>query len=164
MALTANALPSVVPDFIAPFDAMNAFNSGENLTATGYLGSGKQLDIGPGRVLGMWAMNITVLSMAADESYKLCLLGSNDVNWGNGNVELLAFQDFAYASSGRQIATILGASNAVPPTGKSGLMSAIPFTNLRAGIVYRYLRAYLVAAGTTKSITLTSWISDLDAN
>ena len=163
MALAANALPSVVPDFIVPFDAMNAFNSAENLTATGYLGSGKQLDIGPGRVVGMWATNISVLSMAADESYKLNLLGSNDVAWGNGNVELLAFQDFGFNSAARQIPTILGASNAVPPVGKSGLVSVVPFTNLRAGIVYRYLRAYLVAAGTTKSITTTSWISDLDA-
>ncbi|BEV44416.1 hypothetical protein [Afipia carboxidovorans] len=163
MALTANTLPSTVPDFVVPFDANMAFNTApETLSATGYLGSSKQLDIGPGRVLGLWALDISAMTMAADESYKLHLLGSNDPDWGNGNVELLAFEDFAYASSGRQIATILGASNAVPPTGRAGLMCAVPFTNLRAGIVYRYLRAYLVAAGTTKNIKLMSWVSPLD--
>lgn len=169
MPLSANTIPSQVTTFPCPYDALLAFCSAQTLTATGYfnnLNSG-QIDLGgslpvsaAGRTDFIWSMDITAIDMASnDESYKLHLFGSNDVAFGNGNVELLAFHDFAAVTAGRQVATILGASPTIPPTNLGGTIVQLPATNLMQRIYYRYLRMYLVAAGTTPSITLTSWIS-----
>jgi hypothetical protein len=169
MALTANAIPSQITTFPCPYDAMLAFCNAQTLNATGYfnnLNSG-QIDLGgsspvsaAGRTDFIWNMDITTLDeTTADEVYKLHLFGSNDVAFGNGNVELLAFHDFAGATANRQVATILGISPVVPPVGLGGTIVQIPATNLMQRIIYRYLRCYLVAAGTTPIITMTSWIS-----
>lgn len=169
MALTPLTIPSQVVTYPAPFDAMTAFCSAQTLTATGYfnnLNSG-QIDLGGpspvsavGRTDFIWSMDVTACDMSSnDESYKLNLFGSNDVAFGNGNVELLAFHDLAAVTAGRQVATILGASPTIPPTNLAGTIIQLPATNLMQRIYYRYLRMYLVAAGTTPSITLTSWIS-----
>lgn len=167
MALTANALPSQIPFPIAPFDANLALATQptQTLAATGYMGAPTTLDIGQGRVEGYWAIDITSVDMTSnDEVYKFHLMGSNDVAWGNGNVELLAFHDFAAVTAGRQVATILGASPAIPAlSGLGGTLLHIPFNNLMQRIVYRYLRGYLVISGTTPTITFNSWIS-MDSN
>jgi hypothetical protein len=169
MALTALALPSQITTFPCPYDAMTAFCNAQTMTATGYfnnLNSG-QLDLGGsspvsavGRTDGIWSMDITAVNMATtDETYKLCLFGSNDVAFGNGNVELLALHDLAALAANREVATILGATPAIPPTNLAGTIIQLPFTNLMQRIYYRWLRMYLVAAGTGPSITITSWIS-----
>jgi len=174
MALTANLIPSQVTTFPCPYDALLAFCSAQALTATGYfnnLNSG-QIDLGggspvsaAGRTDFVWSMDITAIDVSSgDESYKVHLFGSNDVAFGNGNVELLAFHDFAAVTAGRQVATILGATPTIPPTGLGGTIVQLPATNLMQRIYYRYLRMYLVAAGTTPSITLTSWISRANIN
>lgn len=168
MALTANSIPSQITPFIAPYDAMLAFCSAQNLTATGYfnnLNSG-QIDLGGGNPVSaagrtdfIWTTDISVLDeTTGDETYKLCLFGSNDVAFGNGNVELLAFHDLG-ASANRVVATILGTSPTIPPVGLAGTLIQLPATNLMQRIYYRYLRMYAVLAGTTPIITATSWIS-----
>jgi hypothetical protein len=73
----------------------------QTITATGYLNNlnSGQLDLGgaspssgAGRTDFILTMDITACDFSSgDESYKLCLFGSNDVAFGNGNVELLAF-------------------------------------------------------------------------
>ncbi len=169
MALTANAIPSQVTTFPCPYDATLAFCSAQQLTATGYfnnLNSG-QLDLGgsapvsaAGRTDFIWNIDITQLDeTTTDEVYKLCLFGSNDVAFGNGNVELLAFHDFAGVAANRVVATILGINPAIPPTGLGGSLIQIPATNLMQRIYYRYLRMYGVLSGTTPIITATAWIS-----
>ena len=169
MALTPLAIPSQIAEFPCPFDALLAFCNAQQLTATGYfnnLNSG-QIDLGGsspvsavGRTDGIWSTNISVLDeTTTDEVYKLHLFGSNDVAFGNGNVELLAFHDFAGVTAGRQVATILGASPVIPASGLAGTLIQIPFTNLMQRIYYRYLRMYAVLSGTTPIITATSWIS-----
>jgi hypothetical protein len=164
MALTANSLPAIPPGLAVPFDAANDLSGGsQTLTATGYLGSPNQLDMGQGRVFGICALDITNMKVSAtDEVYKFALLGSNDVSWANGNVELLAFHDFAALAANRQIATILGASPAIPPVGATGTLVYLPFTTLMQRIVYRYVRGYLVIAGTAPTITLRSWLAPIE--
>lgn len=165
MALTALAIPSQVPDYISPFDAMNAMASAQTLTATGNMTT--TLDLGgsnpvsaAGRCEGLWNIDITAVDMTStDESYWFALLGSNDAAFGNGNVELLAFHDLAAVTAGRVIATLLGASPAIPRTGKAGEILRIPFTNLMQSIVYRYARGRVIIAGTTPSVTFSSWLS-----
>jgi hypothetical protein len=163
MPLTANAMPTQVPDYAAPFDAQLLLASAQTLTATGFMGSPNQLDLGgsspvsgAGRVEGLWNIHFTAIDFASnDESYRFFLLGSNDVAFGNGNVELLALHDFAAVSAGRQIATLLGAT----PAGLAGTILRIPFTNLMQRIVYRFIRGHVVIGGTTPSVTFTSWLS-----
>lgn len=174
MPLTANGIPSQTPMFPCPYDAMLAFCSAQSLTATGYynnLNSG-QIDLGgaapvsaAGRTDFIWCMDITVCDFTTtDEVYKLHLFGSNDVAFGNGNVELLAFHDLAALAANRQVATILGATPVIPPTNLGGTIIQIPCTNLMQRIFYRYLRMYLVASGTTPILTLTSYISRANIN
>ena len=164
MALTNNALPSITPHFTVPLDANMQFASAQTLTATGYINnSNAVLDVQPGRFTGMLALDITAIDMTSgDETYKINLFGSNDNAFGNGNVDLLAFHDFAAATAGRQVATILAASPAIPPTGLAGSIIYLPFTNLMQGFIYRYLKLYLVAAGTTPSITLSAWVAPIE--
>lgn len=164
MALTANALPAIPPRFTAPFDASLALTNGsETKTATGYMGTPNQPDLGQGRFTGLMALDITNAKVSAgDESYKIHLLGSNDVAWGNGNVELLAMHDIGAASAARQIATILGASPAIPPTGVAGTMIYLPFSNLMQSIVYRYIRGYFVIDGTAPTISLNAWVAPFE--
>jgi hypothetical protein len=168
MALTANLIPSQITTFPCPWDAMLAFCDGQQLSATGYfnnLNSG-QIDLGgpnpvsaAGRTDFIWNIDLSQLDeTTGDETYKLCLFGSNDVAFGNGNVELLAFHDFG-ASANRVVATILGTSPAVPAAGLAGTLVQLPATNLMQRIYYRYLRMYGVLAGTTPLITARSWIS-----
>jgi hypothetical protein len=169
MALTANSIPSQIATFPCPYDATLAFCSAQQLTATGYfnnLNSG-QIDLGGGNPVSaagrtdfIWNIDISQMDeTTTDETYHLHLFGSNDAAFGNGNVELLAFHDFAAVSADRLVATILGASPSVPPTGLAGTLVQIPATNLMQRIYYRYLRMYAVLGGTTPIITATSWIS-----
>jgi hypothetical protein len=147
------------------------FSDGQVLTATGDLNNvNAQLDIGgvaplagfavgsgAGRHQGMLVLNITAMDFSSgDETYRFHLLGSNDAGFGNGNVDLLGFHDFAAASAGRIIATLMGASLAA--AGAAGRVY-VPFVNLRQGLVYRYLRCRVVIGGTTPSVTVTSWLS-----
>lgn len=170
MALTALAIPSQITTFPCPFDAALAFADTQTLTAAGYfnnLNSGI-LDLGGakpvsavGRTDFIWNMDITAINMATgDETYQLALLGSNDAAFGNGNVELLSFHDFAATAALRLVGTICGINPAIPPTGLGGTIFQKPCTNLIQRIYYRYLKCRLAAvAGTGPSITLTSWIS-----
>jgi hypothetical protein len=170
MALTANALPSQVPTFAVPFDAQGAFCSAQTLVATGFLNNlnSGQIDLGAagsavvgvssaGRFVSTWAINATSLDFSSgDETYRFFLFGSNDIAFGNGNVELLAAHDFAAVTAGRFVTPLCGASPANAP-----FTQIIPFTNLWQKIVYRFLRAQVVITGTTPTVTVSSWISSL---
>lgn len=161
MPLSQSVLPSVVPDWDVPFDVATAFANGQTLTASGYINALQtQVDIGVGRWIGKLCLDISALDLSSgDETYRILLLGSNDSGFGNGNVELLAFQDFAAASAGRLLPTVCPPSNAVPSTGKSSSRFIVPVTNQRGIFTFRYLQLYLVAAGTTPSITLAAWLA-----
>lgn len=174
MALTALAIPSQITTFPVPFDAMLAFTDTQTLTSTGYLNNLNSglIDLGGakpvsavGRTDGIWSIDITTVDVSSsDEVYQFALLGSNDSAFGNGNVELLAFYDVAAASSGRVIATLLGASPTMPPTGLGGMLIQKPFTNLSARIYYRYLKARVIISGTTPNLICTSWVSRAEIN
>ena len=171
MPLTANALPSQVPSFAVPYDSQAAFCSAQVITATGFLNNLNSglIDLGAtgapslggvssaGRYVSTWALNITAMDLSSnDETYRFFLLGSNDVNFANGNVELLAFHDFAAVTAGRLLTPLCGASPANPP-----FVQPVPFVNLWQKIVYRWLKCQVVITGTSPTVTVTSWISSL---
>jgi hypothetical protein len=173
MPLTANALPSQVPSFALPFDSQAAFCSAQTIAVTGYLNNLNSglIDLGAtsapalgsvssaGRLVSTWALNITAMALLTNETYQFALLGSNDVAFGNGNVELLAMHDFATVTAGRFIPTLLGASPVNTP-----FTQPVPFTNLMQKITYRYLRARVIIAGGTPTVTVTSRVSSLGIN
>lgn len=155
-----------------PLDVGMQFSAAQVLTATGFLGIAaaqgavnEQIDLGIGRYDGILALDLLAMDISSgDETYRFALLGSNDIAFGNGNCELLVFHDFAAATTGRIIASsFLGASPVVPEPGASVRRHAIPFSNSMGGFLLRYLRLYLVAAGTTPSITVTSWVTDRES-
>lgn len=172
MALTANAIPSQVPLFTSPYDAQLAFCSAQVVVATGFLNNlnsglidlgGASPSSGAGRTDFMWNMDITAANFGtADESYTFRLLGSNDVNFANGNVELLAMHDIAATAALRNLTAVLGATPTIPPVGLAGTIFQFPATNLMQRIVYRWLKCHMVAVGTGPSVTVTSWISRAD--
>lgn len=164
MPLTNNTLPSILPNFTLPVDGNMQFASAMNLAATGYINNANAvLDLGLGRFTGMLALDISVLKVSAgNETYQLALFGSNDNAFGNGNVDLLAFHDFASVTAGRIVPTILAPSPVVPPTNLAAQIMALPFTNFMQGFVYRYLKLYATIAGTLPSITLSAWVSPIE--
>jgi hypothetical protein len=161
MAITKNTLPAINPEFILPQDSSLIFATAQTLTATGYINNVNPIiDVGPGRIVSMLAVDATALDLTSgDEFYQFYTLGSNDVAFGNGNVENLMDFDIAAASAGRMVPTIMGASPGIPPTTRAGTLIAKPFTNYTYDrYVFRYLKFYLVTGGTTPSITLSAWI------
>jgi hypothetical protein len=165
MAITKNTLPAVNPEFALPQDSSLIFATAQTLTATGYVNNvNAQLTLSPGRLVGMLALDITALfGTSADEYYQFYLMGSNDANWGNGNVELLTAWDYSFASSTRMVPTILGVTPTIPPVTRAGALRAQPFTNMTFDrYVFQYLKLYLVTGGTTPSVTCSAWIVPME--
>lgn len=155
-------LPSILPHRAVPLDVASAFAvSPQTLTASGYVNSqNTQVDVGNGLWEGRLTLEITALDLASgDETYRLMLLGSNDAAFGNGNVEILATQDFAAASAGRLLPTVVPASNSMPPAGRQSGRFVAPITNLRGAFLFRYLQLYALLGGTTPSISLSAWLA-----
>ncbi|MGO6665129.1 hypothetical protein [Rhizobium ruizarguesonis] len=154
-------LPSVLPHRAVPLDVATAFAAGQTLTASGYVNNTQtQVDIGNGLWEGRLTLELSALDLASsDETYRLMLLGSNDAAFGNGNVEILATQDFAAASAGRLLPTVAPASNSMPPSGRLSGRFVVPVTNLRGQFLFRYLQLYALLGGTTPSITLSAWLA-----
>lgn len=175
MALTANLIPSQVTTFPCPYDATLAFCSAQNIGGASGLVAGNvnaTLDLGgpspvsaAGRTDFIWTTLITSLNFATgDESYTLRLLGSNDVAFGNGNVELLAMHDFAATAALRNLTNVLGITPTIPPANLAGTHIQLPATNLMQRIYYRYLKMHMVVVGTGPAFTATSWISRANIN
>jgi hypothetical protein len=174
MALTANLIPSQFTQFPCPYDATLAFFYAQAVTATGFVvgNVNPTLDLGgatpvsaAGRTDFIWSVLITAANFGtADESYTLRLLGSNDVAFGNGNVELLVMHDIAATAALRSLTAILGATPTIPPTNLAGTLLQFPATNLMQRIYYRWLKMQVTVVGTGPSVTMTSWISRANIN
>lgn len=173
MALAALAIPSQMQTYPSPFDAMLQLTASETITATAWMGAVTTIgtiDLGGGNpvsAVGRTEGIFNVLVSAAvvndaDENYRFFLFGSQDVAFGNGNVELLALMEVSAGVAGRVVATILGISPAIPVTNRAGTLLQRPFSNLSQGILYRYVRGYVVIGGTTPSVTYQSWLSKAD--
>ncbi len=159
--MNLSPLPSSLPQRIVPLDVSTAFSTGQTLTASGYVNQlQQQVDIGVGLWEGRLSLELSALDLSSgDETYRLFLLGSNDPAFGNGNVEILATQDFAAATAGRLLPTIAPASNTAPVAGRQSSRFVVPVTNLRGAFLFRYLQLYAQLGGTTPSITLSAWLA-----
>lgn len=166
MALTKSLLPALTPTHAVPFDTAQAFALAQTLTASGYAtNENTQVTMGPGRMEGYWVLDIAAINIATgDEYYQFFLLGSNDVNFANGNNEILAAHDFAATAALRLLATIPAASPAEPVVGLNATRHAIPFSNLMGDYVFEYLQLYVKMGGTGPSVTFSSWLAPWSGN
>jgi len=163
MPLSNATLPFNLPERALPYDGNLVFAQSQTLTATGYFTqTATQIDVGIGRFDGYLVLDISAIDFSStDETYRIFLMGSNDSGWTSGNIEILAVRDFAAVTAGRLVATIVPASYALPVTGsgRAATKFVIPVTNFMGAFTFRYLQVYLVAAGTTPSITASVWLA-----
>lgn len=160
MALTNNTLPAILPTHALPKDELATFADAQTLSSTGYINNANAvIDLGNGYIEGTLVLDLSALDMTTgDETYQLALIGSNDASFGNGNCDLLAFQDFSGAATSRVLATILAATPAVPLTGQGATRYMVKFCNQKGGFLFRYAKLYATLSGTTPSITLNAWL------
>jgi hypothetical protein len=165
MALTTfqPTLPAIWPLPTVPADVNLQVCSAQTITATGYLNNvNANVVIGAGRVGFFTVVDLTAES-GTSPFFQFHVFASNDVAFGNGNVEDLYEFDYAPNTAQRLVTTIVGASIAVPDPARAGSLIFKPGWNFGQGMItYQYLRLYVVIGGTTPSITVTAWFAPLE--
>lgn len=150
------------------FDAANLLSDGSAaLTVTGYTqvgGADGFIDLGgnqsttpkqQARIDAALVIFLTAIdTVTGDESYELWLLGSNDANFGAGNVVPLA----GMVLGGIAGKTTIGIVNGAVDTAG---MYEVSFTNEQNNVKYQYLKLRVVAAGTTPSATILAYIAEI---
>jgi hypothetical protein len=134
--------------------AFTASAAGSDILDMGATNVGHNNDAGPGRVTGDIMIDVTAMDIVSnDEIYDIVLQGSPDALFDTAaNVQELA-------------AISLGCSEAKrTDSDKDDVIGRykIPVRNEFMETVYRYLRLYVVAAGTTPSITFTAYFVKRD--
>jgi hypothetical protein len=110
------------------------------------------------RIDAVCVIDVTAIDIASgNETYRLCVVGSNDPAFGSGKVNCLGEMEIGKGAS-------LGFANgqdapAVPAIG--GNRYEVPFTNEQANVKYQFVKLYLVISGTTPSITFKAWVAVL---
>jgi hypothetical protein len=146
-------------DRIYSFDANLVLSDGAAAyTATGYAqvgGANAILDLGgnqgtvpkqQARLDAVVVMEVSAIKISAgNETYKLILVGSNDPGLLTGNVVLNEIM----IGKGASLDILNGADNV---TGQY----EIPFSTNQGGSLYEFIALYVVAAGTSPSITFTA--------
>jgi len=105
-------------------------------------GSARVLDMGAAHYKADAVFDIGTVSGATGDFSYLLIQGSNSATFASGNVNLAARLYGDTASIGES-ADDAGNSRAI-----------IPFENVKNGTTYRYLRAYVLAGGSTKSMVV----------
>ena len=116
----------------------------------------KIIDLGDGLVEGYMIVDLdAIVRTAADESYFIKLQAAQSATFATAGL----VRDIAHLQLGA--GELLG--NATATTGDQGTAGeryVIPFRNEIAGVVYRYVRVYLlIANGTGETITTTIWLT-----
>lgn len=104
------------------------------------------------RMDGVVVIDVNALDIASgDERYTFKLLGSNDSNFGVGNVAELAGLSIGKGTSG------------TPATLTDGVVGRyeLLFCSEQASVKYQYVKLYVSIAGTTPTITFIAFIAVL---
>ena len=110
------------------------------------------------RIDAVCVVDVTAIDISSgNETYRLCVVGSNDPNFGSGKVNCLGEMEIGKGAS-------LGFVNGqdaptVPAIG--GLRYEIPFSSEQANVKYEFVKLYLVLGGTTPSITFKAFVAVL---
>ncbi len=112
-------------------------------------GSNKIIDMGAARFDGTVVVDVSAIDLAStNEAYDIVIQGSNSATFASG------IQNLASMNLGATAARDGGAINSLVGRYEIGV------TNEQADVVYRYIRAFTVCAGTTPSINYTAWLSN----
>lgn len=145
------------------FDANNVLSdNAAAYTANGYLqagGANAILDLGgnqgtspvqQARIDAMCIFDVTAIDVAStNERYRLLILVSNDPAMANSHcAAALELGDGPTGTPATQEDSVIGRYE-------------VGFTNQVAGTIYEYVAVYLIVAGTTPSISISSFIAVL---
>lgn len=110
-------------------------------------GSNQILDMGPARFDAVVRLNLTAITVGADNAYDVIVQGSNSASFASGieNLASLNLGNTAVRDGGAQTSVV-------------GIYE-LPVTNEQADTVYRYLRLYTKVAGTTPSINYDAFLT-----
>lgn len=146
------------------YDANLQFSDGGAYTASGYLtvgGAQAILDLGgnqgttpaeQARIDAVAVFDVTAIdTTSSNETYKLLVVVSNDPTFAAGNAVCAGAIELGFGGSTDVV------NGATSVAGRYEVM----FTNNIAGSIYQYAAAYLVAGGTTPSITIEGFVSVL---
>lgn len=99
-------------------------------------GAAKIANVGNGRVDGEMVIDVTAIEIASnDELYAVAIQGSTSASFASGIEELAVVN--------------LGAAEVIGGDSDSTVgRYEIPFSNVKAGVTYPYLRVYTTVAGT----------------
>ncbi|WGR74337.1 MULTISPECIES: hypothetical protein [unclassified Bradyrhizobium] len=104
------------------------------------------------RIDAVAVIDVTAIKISAgNESYKLMLLGSNDPNFGAGNVDML----------GELMLGKGAARDGVNMKDSVVGRYELPFMTQQGGNIYEYVALYIVEAGTAPSISLSAFVAVL---
>lgn len=112
-------------------------------------GVAKILDMGAARFDGTVVVDVSAIDIAsANEAYDIVIQGSNSSSFASG------IQNLASLNLGATAVRDGGAADSLVGRYEIGV------TNEQADVVYRYVRAYTVCAGTTPSVNYTAWLTN----
>ncbi|WP_420104559.1 hypothetical protein [Bosea sp. (in: a-proteobacteria)] len=112
-------------------------------------GSNKILDMGAARFEGTVVIDVSAIDISStDEAYDIIVQGSNSSSFASG------IENLAQLNLGATAARDGGGQNSTVGRYELGV------TNEQADVVYRYVRLFTKAAGTTPSINYTAFLSN----
>jgi len=125
--------------------------------ATQVDGSDAIIDLGEGRMNGTLVVNATAVEVATgDEVYQVCMHFSNSSTHASGVVAGPVF----FLGDAAGIAAILDAPTVPCDTDNGVGRYELPFTNVYAGISYRYLLISVEVSGTIATgVNFTAYVS-----
>ncbi len=134
------------------FDALLQLKDAGAVTASAAAqvgGSNKILDMGAARFEGTVVIDVSAIDISStDEAYDIIVQGSNSSSFASG------IENLAQLNLGATASRDGGGQNSTVGRYELGV------TNEQADTVYRYIRLYTKAAGTTPSINYTAFMSN----
>lgn len=127
------------------YDASQVLKAAGAVTASAASGS-TPINVGAGTYSGVAVIDVTALTVGADNVYDIVIQGSDSSTFASGieNLAVLNLGNTAVRAGGAQTSTV----------GRYEL----PFTNEQNGNTYAYIRAYTRVAGTTPSVNYSAYV------
>jgi hypothetical protein len=107
------------------------------------------------RIDAACVIDVTAATVAGSDLYRLILVGSNDPNFGAGNVQILGAMQFGEASA----MDFVNGINTPAPAAIGGSRYELLFTNEQNNVKYQFLALY--NGGTFGSITYRAFVAVL---
>lgn len=127
------------------YDASQILKATGAVTSSAASGS-TPINVGAGTYSGVAVIDVTALTVGADNAYDIIVQGSDSSTFASGieNLSQLNLGNTAVRDGGAQTSTV----------GRYEL----PFTNENNGNTYAYIRLYTKTAGTSPSINYSAYV------